>query len=146
GAGSGLPLAGLAAAPLMSRRVTKKLQGKDKESARYKTFGWVGRNPEAVVGAAFAPHMGKAIAGGVFDMKKILSIALQGKRNINIAGSLARTGLNVGKVGLAATIPLAYIGLRKAMVDSREQEKKLINRTIKKNKQVKRIVKCQQGS
>lgn len=135
GTSSYVPLLGLAALPLMSRRVLKPLKGEDKESKRYKTFNWIERNPGKTMAISFAPSVINAAVGGGVDMRTALRESGKGlKAKLNtIAGSAGRTGITLGKLGLTAAVPIMYMQMRRNMTDAREQERALINRTILKN-------------
>jgi hypothetical protein len=133
GGAQSAPLAAMAAVPLLSTRVTKKLKGDDKSSKRHKAFDWVEKNPAATVGAMFAPVAGKTMYGGYKDMarsiaggKKIGQSALK-----SMGKSLARSGISLGKVGLGAAVPISYISMRKHMQKARDQERSLIEKKLK---------------
>ena len=135
GSANTIPLTGAAMMPLLSRRVLRKLKGKDEDTNRYKAFDWVERHPKTTVAVAFTPHIGKTLVGGGFDMSRTIRDAVAqgahpGRRAV---GSLGRTGLNLARVGAAASNPLAYMGMRRHMTDAREEEDRLI---IKKQKNI----------
>lgn len=130
GVAHNLPLTGIAAIPLLSRRVTGKLKGDDKDSARNKVFTWVENHPEATMGAAFAPSVGRTLAGGAFDTAHVIKRAPENIRAGMVGNSVVRTGLNLGKIGLTMSIPLMYMKMRRNMADAKDEENKLIQSKI----------------
>ena len=135
GAVGSAPAAAFATIPLLSPTVTSKLKGKDKESKRYKTFDWIERNPEATVGAAFAPMVGSRLYGGYKDLARVVAQNKGGsltKMVKPLGSSLARSGLTLGKVGLGAVAPVAYMTMRRYMQRARDQERQLQEQKLRK--------------
>ncbi len=134
GAGGSAPLAAAAAIPLMSSSVTGKLKGDDPKSMRHKVVSWVERNPAAPIAAAFAPMTGKAMYGGYKDLGASLAKRKEvgGSALKTVGKSLTRSGITLGKIGLGATVPIAYLSMRKHMQKARDAESDLIKTKLTK--------------
>jgi len=131
----GAPMSALAAIPLTSRGLTGRMKGKDKDSARYKTFDWVERHPKTMVASGFAPMMAERAYSGATDLRAILkAIKKQGikgaRKRSAIMGSVGRGAARMGMVGAMAAVPMAYISMFRPMSDARKEEKELINKSI----------------
>lgn len=137
GVAHNLPLTGIAAIPLLSRNVLKKLKGEEKGTKREKLFTWVEEHPGTTMGVAFAPSIAKTITSGGYDLSASLKKAPAGMKNNLARSSVARTGLNLGKLGLTMSIPLMYMKMRRHMDDARNEEQKLIDKTIIKKQEGK---------
>ena len=137
GSAHSIPTLGLAALPLMSRRVIKPMKGEDKESKRYKTFDWIERNPAKTMGIAYSPAILSTLIGGGYDVAssvKDMPSGIGAKATAKgIAGSAGRTGLTLGKLGLTAAVPLMFMNMRRNMTDATDKEQALINSKIVKN-------------
>lgn len=133
GAAHTMPASGLLAVPLMSRSVTTKLKGENKDSARYKAFNWVENNPGKVLAGAFVLPAARTMAGGYYDLAHVLKNAPKDQMKKHVAASLSRTGVAAGRLWLMASIPYMYIKMRRHMDDARDEEKKLVDTKIVKD-------------
>lgn len=136
GASGSAPLTVAATIPLMSSTVTNKLKGDNPKSVRYKIMAQIEEHPSVPIALAFSPMLGKAMYGGYKDIGRSLAArkAMGESAATALAKSLTRSGITLGKIGLGAAIPTAYLSMRKHMQKARDAEHNLINTKLKKQR------------